>query len=266
MQHPFATLPLTLGLALGLLGLTACPKAPEYPACKKDKHCQDGESCIDGVCQNCKTDDECKGKGPNGEDLVCVDFRCEAPAAQCETNDQCEAGMICLEGTCQFCTDGSQCESGVCSPSGRCEPLPCVTDEDCPIDEICDGGQCVYKPIDGDNANAVCGISALYFAFDSAKLTPNNQEQLTNAAPCMVDLLKGGGEMILEAHADNVGGEEYNILLTDRRGTSVHDFLVNMGVNDEQMRVVGKGALEAKGNDESSRSKDRRVQFIFVAP
>jgi peptidoglycan-associated lipoprotein len=97
-------------------------------------------------------------------------------------------------------------------------------------------------------------------------LTPNNQEQLTAAVPCFTDLLKDGGELILEAHADNVGGEEYNILLTDRRGTSVRDFLANMGVNNDQMRVVGKGALEAKGSDESSRSKDRRVQFIFVAP
>jgi peptidoglycan-associated lipoprotein len=117
MRQFYASLGLTLGLVLGLGG---CPNKEPYPACSKDKHCQEGESCVDNLCQNCKTDDECKGKGPNGEDLVCVDFRCEAPASECESNDQCELGMICVEGTCQFCTDDSQCESGVCSESGRC--------------------------------------------------------------------------------------------------------------------------------------------------
>ncbi len=263
MRPIYASLALTLGL---VLGLTGCPNKEPYPACKKDKHCQEGESCVDNVCQNCQTDDECKGKGPNGEDLVCVNFRCEAPAAQCTSNDQCEPGLICLDGSCQFCSEDSQCDSGVCNESGRCEATPCATDDDCPIDEICDGGQCVYKPLDGDQATAVCGITALYFAFDSAKLTPNTQEQLTTAAKCFIDLLANGGELVLEAHADNVGTEEYNILLTDRRGTSVRDFLANMGVNNDQMRVVGKGALEAKGNDESARAKDRRVQFILVAP
>ncbi len=253
-------------LALAMLALSACPKPPEYPACSKDKHCQPGESCVDQRCQSCTSDEGCKGKGPGGEDLVCVDFRCESPPAGCQTADDCDAGMICVAGSCQYCTQDSECETGVCNPSGRCEPVPCATDEDCPIDEICDGGQCVYRPLDADQTNAVCGISALYFAFDSARLTPNNQQTLIDAAPCFIELLAGGGELILEAHADNVGGEEYNILLTDRRGTSVGDFLANMGVNAEQMRVVGKGALEAKGGDESSRAKDRRVQFIYVAP
>lgn len=255
-----------LGLMFGLVALSGCPNKQEYPACTKDKHCQPGEKCVDKLCQNCTTDTDCVGKGPNGEDLSCVNFRCEAPAATCQTNDECEAGMICLNGSCEFCTDGSQCDSGVCNPSGRCEPLPCSTDDDCPMDEICDGGQCVYKPLDSD-PEAVCGIASLYFAFDSAKLTPANQEQLTAAAPCIIDLLNSeGGELVLEAHADNVGGEEYNILLTDRRGTSVRTFLVNMGVPDDKLGVVGKGALEARGSDESSRAKDRRVQFIHVAP
>ena len=261
MRAIYASLGLTLGV---LFGLSGCPKKEDYPACRKDKDCQEGESCVDNLCQNCTTDDECKGKGPNGEDLSCVNFRCEAAATgACQSEADCELGQACVDGTCQACTDDSQCETGVCNASGRCEPKPCTTDEDCPIDEVCDGGQCVYKPLESDPA-AICGISALYFAFDSAKLTPNNQQQLTDAAPCFIELLAGGGELVLEAHADNVGGEEYNILLTDRRGTSVRSFLANMGVPDEQMRVVGKGALEAKGNDESSRAKDRRVQFIHL--
>ena len=71
----------------------------------------------------------------------------------------------------------------------------------------------------------MCGVSALYFAFDSAKLSPNNQEQLKQAVPCLTEQLGGGASLVLESHADKVGTEEYNILLTDRRGTSVREFL-----------------------------------------
>jgi peptidoglycan-associated lipoprotein len=259
MRSISATVILSLGL---LASVSGCQKKPEYPACKKDKHCEPGETCVDGLCQNCQADTDCKGKGPNGEDLSCVDFRCEAPSGECQTAADCDPGMVCNANKCEFCTDGSQCESGVCNDSGRCEPMPCSTDDDCPVDEVCDGGQCIYHPLNQDQAGAVCGISALYFAFDSAKLSPSNQEQLTTAAPCFIELAQGGGGIVLEAHADNVGTEEYNILLTDRRGTSVRSFLANLGVPDDQLRVVGKGALEAHGTDESSRSKDRRVQFI----
>lgn len=269
MRAITAKLPAGLGLTLGLFfGLSGCPKAGDYPACRKDKDCQEGETCVDKLCQNCQSDADCKGKGPNGEDLPCVNFRCEAAAAgACQSSADCEPGMVCLEGACSFCTEDSQCESGTCNlDSGRCEAVPCQTDDDCPVDEICDGGQCVYKPLAAEGDGGVCGIKALYFAFDSAKLTPNNQQQLMDQADCFIALLKDGGELVLEAHADNIGGEEYNILLTDRRGTSVRSFLGNMAVPDGQMRVVGKGSLEAKGQDEGSRSKDRRVEFIYIAP
>lgn len=261
MRSIYATVTLSLGLIFGLSG---CPKQADYPACKKDKHCEDGESCVDNLCQNCQVDADCNGKGPNGEDLSCVNFRCEEAVAggECQTYADCDPGMICAANSCEFCTDGSQCDSGVCKDSGRCEVLPCQTDDDCPIDEICDGGQCLYNPLDGDSGAAVCGVSALYFGFDSAQLSPNNQEQLTQAATCLTELLQGGSALVLEAHADNVGTEEYNILLTDQRGATVRDFLAGLGVPGEQIRVVGKGALEAAGSDEATRTKDRRVEFI----
>lgn len=251
----------TMIFALAALG--GCKNKQEYPACKKDKHCEAEEACVDGTCQNCKTDDDCVAKGPDGANLACVEFRCEDPGQSLADDcGGCEPGLICLEGNCEFCTDGSQCESGACNPSGRCEALPCTTDDECPIDEICDGGQCLYHPLDGEAGEQVCGISALYFGFDSAQLSPNNQSELSAAAACLLEL---DGNLVIEAHADNVGTEEYNILLTDQRGSTVRDFLVQQGVPTERMRVVGKGALESSGDTEAERAKDRRVEFIVEA-
>jgi peptidoglycan-associated lipoprotein len=67
----------------------------------------------------------------------------------------------------------------------------------------------------------------------------------------------------LEAHADARGTEEYNILLTDRRGQGVKKFLSDLGVPAENMQVISKGSLEASGNDEAGFANDRRVQFIW---
>jgi len=250
-------------LVLGL-GLGGCNNKHEYPACAKDKHCEAGESCVDKLCQNCKVDEDCEGKGPDGEDLSCVEFRCEQPAevgGACQSASDCDPGLLCNAGACESCTEGSQCESGVCHPSGRCEAMPCSTDDDCPIDEICDGGQCLFHPIEGSE-EAVCGLPPMFFGFDSAQLSPGNQEQLSAAASCLVDLLGEDKTLLLEAHADNVGTTEYNILLTDKRGSTVSAYLEQLGVPGDHMRVVGKGSLEAEGSDESTRAQDRRVEFI----
>ena len=55
-----AALALPLGLGLMTLGASGC--APDYPECKKDKHCKQelDEKCVDGMCQNCTIDDDCK--------------------------------------------------------------------------------------------------------------------------------------------------------------------------------------------------------------
>ncbi len=47
------------GLALAVAVLTGCP--PTYPKCDNDEHCREkGEVCVQGSCQECATDANCK--------------------------------------------------------------------------------------------------------------------------------------------------------------------------------------------------------------
>jgi peptidoglycan-associated lipoprotein len=128
------------------------------------------------------------------------------------------------------------------------------------MDEICDGGMCVFSGNLGEEGGGPCNLAAVYFAFDSDVLTPKTQEELTAVAPCLTEQNR---QVYLEAHADNRGTEEYNILLTERRGNQVRSFLSEKGVSAEQMQVIAKGSLESTGSDETSRSKERRVSFIW---
>ena len=112
-------------------------------------------------------------------------------------------------------------------------------------------GECTANP---------CGLEAVYFGFDSPKIEDDAAEQLRGVAEC----IKGQGKLVyLEAHADARGTEEYNIMLTDKRGQSVKSFLADLGVEGDNMQVISKGDLEATGTDEASWQKDRRVEFVW---
>ena len=199
----------------------------------------------------------CKDKGPDREDLNCVEQPCATTPAPAEC--QCDPGMVCEAGSCRACSDASQCQSGVCHPSGRCEPLPCAIDEHCPIAEICDGGQCVFAANDGEQVDAPCGIAAIYFAADSAKLTPNNQERLMSAAPCLIETL-AGRTLIVE-------GYDQHVSLSERRAASVRDFLVGRGVSADRISTISFGKEQPldPGSSEEAWQKNRNGRTAIVS-
>ena len=237
--------------------LGACPVAPSYPSCTQDAQCERGESCVDGQCQNCTTDAECVGKGPAGSDMVCLEFRCsEPPAGATDPCASCEPGLVCSEGSCEACREGAQCDSGVCHPSGRCQALPCATDDACPDAQICDGGQCLHY-VAASGGGEPCGLAPIYFAYDSAQLSPDNQTRLVAAASCLAQL---EGVLVLEASADAVGTAEYNTLLAQRRGETVLRFLTQQGVEGARTSVAAQPAADG---DEHTHAPQRRVRFVL---
>ncbi len=272
---------LALGL-LAMLAVSACEKAT-YPACKKDKQCNAAlaESCVAGVCQGCKQDGDCAGKAPLGAAAyVCADFRCQDPGAiaggregcngadcaTCTGKDDCSGGLTCIEGKCAACSSDAECGGVTCNlETGRCGGVEsCATDDQCAMDEICDAGKCIFSGELGNDDGGPCGLPAIYFGFDGDKLDTKAVADLEGVVQCVKDQSTTQGRMLyLEAHADNRGTEEYNILLTERRGSVVKSWLVEHGVAVDAMQVIAKGDLEASGTDEASRASERRVQFIW---
>jgi len=268
-----------LGLMVGLLGVgTVVVGCAKYPSCKKDKDCraEAGEHCVGGVCQSCKTDADCVARTPAGQPTwTCNAYRCGPPGATdgavtggggsigapCTQASDC-VGFVCKEGVCSLCSSDLDCPSGSCAMgSGTCLLAnPCHTDDECAMDEICDTGVCVFSDVQPSEGGGPCGLPAVYFGFDSDELTPTTQEELIAAADCMIQQER---PLILEAHADETGTEEYNILLTERRGSMVRTFLAGKGVPIERMQVIAKGSLESKATDDASRAKERRVSFLW---
>lgn len=161
-------------------------------------------------------------------------------------------------GDCRACTGDADCGGPCTLETGRCTAAgQCTADADCTGGQACDGGFCVRF---GDRSGA-CGVGEVHFGWDSAEIPPSGRARLLAGADCIVKL---GRTILIEAHADNLGSEEFNIGLSERRGNAVRDLLIDAGVPADRLQVLAKGGLEAAGSDESGRAQDRRVLLIIL--
>lgn len=72
-------------------------------------------------------------------------------------------------------------------------------------------------------------------------------------------------KVLIEGHTDNVGSDEYNQGLSERRAASVQAALFERGVEASQISTVGKGeTTPVAGNDNpAGRQQNRRVELVF---
>lgn len=70
----------------------------------------------------------------------------------------------------------------------------------------------------------------------------------------------------IEGHTDDVGGDAYNLSLSDRRAKAVVNYLLNKGVTPERMQAVGWGKAKpvSPGTDDAARALNRRVEFNII--
>ena len=68
----------------------------------------------------------------------------------------------------------------------------------------------------------------------------------------------------IEGYTDNIGGNDHNQTLSEKRAISVKAYLVNAGVDAKRMTTEGFGASHpVSGNDTAlGRSQDRRVEIV----
>jgi peptidoglycan-associated lipoprotein len=86
---------------------------------------------------------------------------------------------------------------------------------------------------------------------------------LQKLAVCFTTGKLKGREMRLVGHADNRGEEDYNMMLGQRRADNVKTAIVSAGMTASKALTTSRGELDATGSDESSWSKDRRVDIVL---
>lgn len=70
----------------------------------------------------------------------------------------------------------------------------------------------------------------------------------------------------IEGHTDSSGSDSYNQLLSERRASSVRDFLLNQGIAPKRTRAVGYGERYpvASNDTAAGREQNRRVELTLV--
>lgn len=102
------------------------------------------------------------------------------------------------------------------------------------------------------------------FDFDSDKIQKRSHADLLEVAKAMNDPKNKGVRYEVGGHTDNVGKDDYNLKLSDRRAKSVKDFLVKTGkVDAKRLDAKGYGPKEpiVPNDTPANRAVNRRVEF-----
>lgn len=104
----------------------------------------------------------------------------------------------------------------------------------------------------------------LYFATNKTRILPESEQALEDLA----QFLKDNPEVRIRitGHTDDVGKDEANMILSEGRAKSVHDNLIERGIDDSRLEYEGKGESEpiADNSTDEGRQQNRRVEFTIL--
>jgi outer membrane protein OmpA-like peptidoglycan-associated protein len=74
--------------------------------------------------------------------------------------------------------------------------------------------------------------------------------------------------VVIEGYTDNVGSEQYNQGLSERRADSVRSYLAEQGIGVVRLAALGKGETGAVADNSSAtgRQQNRRVEVVISNP
>jgi peptidoglycan-associated lipoprotein len=110
-------------------------------------------------------------------------------------------------------------------------------------------------------ATAATSQRIVYFDFDSFVIKSDYKAMLDAHAQALT--ASRGKRLVIEGHADERGGREYNLALGQKRAAAVLNSLKLLGANEGQMEAVsfGEERPAATGSSEEAWAKNRRAEL-----
>jgi peptidoglycan-associated lipoprotein len=112
------------------------------------------------------------------------------------------------------------------------------------------------------NALSNAGLDKIFFDFDSYTLSAKAREELTKSA----DYLKTANAKVqIEGHCDELGSDDYNLALGEKRAKAAFNYLQSLGVSSGKLSTIsyGKEKPADQGHDETARANNRRDEFVI---
>jgi outer membrane protein OmpA-like peptidoglycan-associated protein/Tol biopolymer transport system component len=109
--------------------------------------------------------------------------------------------------------------------------------------------------------DARLALKDITFESNSATLTDISFSELTR----VIELMKENPSLKVEvdAHTDDVGSDRYNLILSDKRASSVMNYLVSNNISTDRFLAKGFGEKQPKvpNDTEENRAENRRVEL-----
>jgi len=117
--------------------------------------------------------------------------------------------------------------------------------------------------VDMINKLPVITIEDMLFDFNKYTIKLSNNNVLDRLTEVIQDNKKYNIKIV--GHTDNVGGEEYNQTLSEKRAEAIFNALLKRGVSADRVSFLGKGESIpiVENSTEFNRKKNRRVEIIF---
>jgi outer membrane protein OmpA-like peptidoglycan-associated protein len=106
-------------------------------------------------------------------------------------------------------------------------------------------------------------LEDIFFDFNRADIRPDAAATLNRVAAILKQF--PNARVRIEGHCDEVGSDDYNNLLGQRRADATLNALVQLGVNPNQLTAVSMGRSQqfcAESMAESCRQLNRRAHFV----
>ena len=105
----------------------------------------------------------------------------------------------------------------------------------------------------------------VFFAFDSDRILPQSYELLDDVARVIKEHPEIA-KILVEGHSDADGATRYNQELSQRRASSVVQYLIAAGVSDSRLEALGYGENRpaASNRSEEGKATNRRVEFTIL--
>lgn len=104
-------------------------------------------------------------------------------------------------------------------------------------------------------------VYGLHFDFDSANLRPDTSQLVAEIAA----MLKENPKWVLQiaGHTDSVGGQDYNMGLSQKRSEAIREALIRQGIQPDRLVAIGFGMSKPKADNATlaGRAINRRVEF-----
>ncbi len=116
-----------------------------------------------------------------------------------------------------------------------------------------------------DENNPDGSKAGVYFETNKYNISSNSKLALDKLQKIFAEYPETN--ILVEGHTDDVGTDEYNMTLSEKRAVAVTDYLKNAGVSSSRITTKWYGERQPKvpNDSDANRALNRRVQFVITA-